>query len=703
MKLATKIILSRVFNQKDKEERLIYGNERFKNAFCHWVKSGLWVNELSASELKTDELGNLIFLAPEVPASNLVHKEYSYDDEDVYDARYRYLTIKNIRKFPETKYPPGYPYGLNFTQDNKPASLVLVGANGTGKTSLFVGMEYTMTGDINAARLRNVSNLKQFLTYGKTPYEQAQVEIGMINEYIKKDERQDSLARFKDFLPCFFCSENDLISLGKSTEQELFRYIVSQSGFTEIDQLIECLIKKQNEYSKYANKGKILAQYDQDITTKSNELEEKELIFKEKLYLTQKGKKLNKKAYIVLLNSLQTNFVNTPLPEPQPESSTDDKFELLLQYDKRAQQILDHYHILISDGDSDKINSAESETLRTSQEAEKIKQLKGYLKIFRGSSFLNDLKKNINHLELIAMESQIRTNIELSIASYRKFDMVQKVILINDVIESLINFLNSEQGISNFQDKLYKDAHDIYKLRTELETINSTKNQLEKKELGISYQQTESMARLLKPLIADLKHFYYLYLIKMKQLYVPSIIEILNYFSRNEDEKYSLNIDPIQQKFEITIHYKDLNNKIVDTTPKEYFNSFRYKLFTMSLKVAIALSAMKINRVNHPIIFDDIFYASDFENRIHIEEFIHNLFTTYNDLIKQEDPCMEGLQIILLSHDEMILDAVRGGINMLEKPVPAIYGRLYDYQEMCEHQTIRCIDGAKFYNLYLKI
>ena len=54
-----------------------------------------------------------------------------------------------------------------------------------------------------------------------------------------------------------------------------------------------------------------------------------------------------------------------------------------------------------------------------------------------------------------------------------------------------------------------------------------------------------------------------------------------------------------------------------------------------------------------PLVLDDVFYASDFENRATIEEFITKLF----ELFKEFTPDKE-LQLILFTHDQLIFESI---------------------------------------------
>lgn len=88
--------------------------------------------------------------------------------------------------------------------------------------------------------------------------------------------------------------------------------------------------------------------------------------------------------------------------------------------------------------------------------------------------------------------------------------------------------------------------------------------------------------------------------------------------------------------------------------PRWYFNNFRFKLYIVSIKVALAFHIMKTTGNLFPLIFDDIFDCSDFPNRLSSKRFFQDIFKVYHELkIANKD-----LQIILFTQDEVIANCV---------------------------------------------
>lgn len=146
--------------------------------------------------------------------------------------------------------------------------------------------------------------------------------------------------------------------------------------------------------------------------------------------------------------------------------------------------------------------------------------------------------------------------------------------------------------------------------------------------------------------------------------------------------------------------------------PQDYLNTFRFKLYCVALKIALALSKMKERRISAPIVIDDIFNASDFENTLKLEQFVYTIFKTYDEVLQDKLP----LQLILLTHDEMVQGAFRRGIKLRLEEAGNVQllkndtyrdhflcGRLFDKKDWAEYlKDIKDSDTQKFINLYLK-
>lgn len=88
------------------------------------------------------------------------------------------------------------------------------------------------------------------------------------------------------------------------------------------------------------------------------------------------------------------------------------------------------------------------------------------------------------------------------------------------------------------------------------------------------------------------------------------------------------------------------------TTPDIYFNTFRYKLFSLITNLSLALAIRKKYNINLPLIIDDIFYSSDFSNKISFANFLNKTVSIFNRYAKKLP-----LQLIIFTHDDVIFNS----------------------------------------------
>lgn len=258
--------------------------------------------------------------------------------------------------------------------------------------------------------------------------------------------------------------------------------------------------------------------------------------------------------------------------------------------------------------------------------------------------------------------------------------------------------LKASQG--NGVDGLRKEIEKLYKERAPLDErrIKGILPEEEVKQIQQEVDTTEKVIRLLddkqKSILKDFRDNRF-----------PMIKEILKIFS-NEEGELNIQEENNEGNIVLKIVVKDPINGFDDLhpTPQEYYNSFRYKLYAVSFKIALALMEMKQKGIRVPLVIDDVFNASDFENNIRLEYFAHNIYKAY-EMMDNEIP----LQLILLTHDEMVQTAFRKGANVLEEdcdevrqPREYISGRLFNYRYAKQMSGELKDERTTFYNLYLQ-
>lgn len=164
-----------------------------------------------------------------------------------------------------------------------------------------------------------------------------------------------------------------------------------------------------------------------------------------------------------------------------------------------------------------------------------------------------------------------------------------------------------------------------------------------------------------------------------------TVISILKYYLKSVIEKDDVELvfekDPetdietgeiTSETLAIRIKHKEKGT----ISPNKYFNAFRYKLFSMSVAISVAIASRSTTQVNLPFVWDDLFYASDFERRITIENFIKTIFNIL-EIYSKELP----LQLIVFTHDELIFDSILNAITEIGKDDDTIFARLLPYND----------------------
>ena len=137
------------------------------------------------------------------------------------------------------------------------------------------------------------------------------------------------------------------------------------------------------------------------------------------------------------------------------------------------------------------------------------------------------------------------------------------------------------------------------------------------------------------------------------------IEDCINQFSE-EGETYKLSVTGDYPKNELRIHISVNKEGVFPTEPCEYLNTFRFKIYAISVKLALAFWYMQENHCILPIVLDDVFNTGDFENSNQLQQFVSRIYNTYHNLVDKEFKF--PLQLIMFTHDEQILNAFRKGI-----------------------------------------
>ena len=134
------------------------------------------------------------------------------DDRHIVDLRLRHLLIRGFRKYGVPQSSSTDWYGVNATDDKSlPASLILIGENGAGKSSLFDAVEYMFTKSVSEADYRGFASVSDYCRHSDdlSPEVRYYTQAGCY-------DLQSATSGLNVDLASFFLSENSIQALSRS-------------------------------------------------------------------------------------------------------------------------------------------------------------------------------------------------------------------------------------------------------------------------------------------------------------------------------------------------------------------------------------------------------------------------------------------------------------------------------------------------------
>lgn len=190
-----------------------------------------------------------------------------------------------------------------------------------------------------------------------------------------------------------------------------------------------------------------------------------------------------------------------------------------------------------------------------------------------------------------------------------------------------------------------------------------------------------------------------------------TIEQIMNDFiSKNENIKLEIKLEDYNYKVDGEQYTsKIIIAKIIDlksnkeTTPDLYFNTFRFKLFCLMISLSIALATRIKYKINLPLVMDDLFYASDFINKISFTEFFKELIKLFHKYTPEM-----SLQFILFTHDDLVFTSAIEAIeeySEIENDLiidKTLITRMFDVKDK-EEIPSKFENGENFWNLLYQL
>lgn len=189
------------------------------------------------------------------------------------DRRIRTLFLRNVRQYCLSEATERF-YSIDFRLDGRPSSSVVLGANGSGKTSLYASLEYLYLGRSDIAESHGdydeVSDYFRGVGVAQDMLFEALLEGGMT---VKSD------TVFGSDIPAMFCSECDYFEISRHWKQKR-QYIATQTGYGELLRLLSMLRSVENLIQltyRYATNQKELKHLSQRKAATSDEIVKKQL------------------------------------------------------------------------------------------------------------------------------------------------------------------------------------------------------------------------------------------------------------------------------------------------------------------------------------------------------------------------------------------------------------------------------------------
>jgi len=690
------------------------------------------------------------------------------------DFRIKSLKLANIRGIPGRE--DDMPFGITFSNNNIANNAVILGSNGSGKSSIYETLEYTFCQRIGEAELRSSNqNIETGSDYFKTYLSHFNQSFRNSFCVVDTNEGEFDIHKTKPFPEnikskinpdTHFISDFDIYEKGQlnyeNSSHKSFHYMIAKSlGLEEFlsfntlinqftgyrrsteTRFLSSLTKDQKKllentklWSEEIDKRKKqlveiekatknissnidLSQYFTALSNAKNrnfDLPYEDINLEQilaKFYntynqyrnLTKKSVNVSEVEFLNIGKELLDNYDGCPLCENSKSTSLEIKHSLSKRLDLIKEisdlrfKVKEHYN------ESNSFimnlrNSLFNLLHQTTVENERIINIPDFKLLFEWNSKFSEILKGLVNDEFIAMISKNDDNNSSSESSFKL------------LFDSILSNKNSVKEVHpSYINELHKYQKEREKILSEIEISIKSKSQLLKpfeqktilnKEIIDFEQQIKSADIKMKQLEGSIKdankqvNIYttiksesktYSRLINQEinkivnESFEP-IRDIVTSILKNymKDDSVFLEIDKEPDEIDsdtgevlseyISIKVKGNNGNGISLSPNKYFNTFRYRLFSMMIGISVAIASRNLTKINLPLVLDDVFYASDFEKRTSIISFLKKLFElfdTYSNL---------PFQLILFTHDELIFDSVLTALIDINKDDETVFAKL---------------------------
>ncbi len=680
------------------------------------------------------------------------------EEMDYKDYRISSIRIKGVRGIPKSI---DYPFGFDLINEkSRNCSAIILGANGSGKSSIFSALEYIYCNEIGEKKLRSgdreldKTDYEDYLTYYNESFQNSFCDIiTNSGEYTLTARIFNSEKVLSKVNPqTHFISDFDLYHNGQldylidNDVNITFHYLIANrlglGNLLSFNSIIQSIANygRPIETKEINKKNKTQSLNFENIEKWKKDIVEKQILVK-KLTETNSHNStdyLRKKHQLIvsslnrantfeikfsdLINSLElykTTYLELKMLIKDDTASNETQFLILgldlLKQKTQCPFCLDSNKTLeqITENALQRISGAK-EYARKNEDVnaffyEAINNVENYINRLNTIQelFQNDIAElsSFNEInELLANEKQLASEISSSIDTEtiyelqkidkkggfnpkeqkrlydlltqegkfleHFFDLINRINnllekreqLFKEVLKGMENYLKDSEGISNQLAIIKSDINNLEK------QINDSikENEILEKEVS----DLESEKKILQKVKEEARAFSSLLDFKINEIVKESFKPIETLFNDVINEFYSdepgVHIEPYieEVKDEETVNsyisiriIKSDDQEISVVSPTKYFNTFRYRIFCSLVGLSIALASRILTKINLPLVFDDIFYAADYQSRTTVELFLKKLIQIYK-LFTPDMP----LQFVLFTNDELVFECAREAI-----------------------------------------
>lgn len=673
------------------------------------------------------------------------------------DLRIENIKLQSVRGFP----PSQIPFGIDFSNGQKePQSMVILGANAFGKSSIYDAIEYSYCQKIGGAQLRTSQDLKDgsielktYLQHFDNPFANTRCSIKLksgkvfeiAEENIPKSVR-DKINPNSHFISDFDIYTNGRLNFRGSNNDSFQNLIANSIGLSELLQKEKEIFafagyarrtetsRKSNLEREIKNSEEIIEKNKKSVEEKTNlltklqqgetstdqtqkvqivlqlvqqlrnthftfEYKQEELlkfasqflnIYDEFTAISEKARDLNQIQFLndglKFLHEEQSCPIcnNSKLNNDEIKKHLEEKIQRLEQFNKLSAELTrvsNNLTALLADLSSKIVSLRGKATydISLTKDKEEFNELTISTNDFL--SYLNevysqDIFSKIQILDASDISITVKLNHQKEVVkNYSEFisDKLKSYIEVisnfdtkrNELINTVETQAKSKLQVNSKEGEIAILKNEIQQLQSQI-TTEQKSVEVKKPELAKAIETVELFNKIKGDTRNYANEFHRELAKEIKGAFEPIqkiVKNILDKYLYVENRPATLKFEMKPESWDeetgeviseiITAYIEPLDKTQSAQEVNKYFNTFHYRLFCTMVGISIAVASRKNTGINMPLVLDDVFYASDFENRATIEEFITKLF----ELFKEFTPDKE-LQLIIFTHDQLIFESI---------------------------------------------